>query len=168
MMEKKEFLSICDSTLKEIGFIKKSGAYYLSHGSELVGAVYLRKSIYGSVYYVACAIAIHGYNETFPFPKYHDVDISTRLKFPLKVHLKYDPSATHGYSVDLERNTAEEIQEGIKEGIKEWLYPALRGGKQYLLDNWEKYKFHHLSELTHAALIEWKNTGVMPRKKNSV
>lgn len=47
MMEKKEFLSICDSTLKEIGFIKKSGAYYLSHGSELVGAVYLRKSSYG-------------------------------------------------------------------------------------------------------------------------
>lgn len=67
-MEKKEFLTICDSTLKGIGFIKKGGAYYLIHGSELVGAVYLRKSSYGSVYYVECGIAIHGYNEAFPFP----------------------------------------------------------------------------------------------------
>ena len=72
--------------LKGIGFIKKGGAYYLIHGSELVGAVYLRKSSYGSVYYVECGIAIHGYNEAFPFPKYHDVDISTRFQFPLKVH----------------------------------------------------------------------------------
>ena len=120
-MEKKEFLTICDSTLKGIGFIKKGGAYYLIHGSELVGAVYLRKSSYGSVYYVECGIAIHGYNEAFPFPKYHDVDISTRFQFPLKVHLKYDPTATQGYSVDLERNTAEEIQEGIIKGVREWL-----------------------------------------------
>ena len=44
-MEKKEFLTICDSTLKGIGFIKKGGAYYLIHGSELVGAVYLRMLI---------------------------------------------------------------------------------------------------------------------------
>ncbi len=167
-MEKKEFLSICDSTLKEIGFIKKGGAYYISYRSDLVGAVYLHKSSYGSVYYIKCAIAIQGYNETFPFPKYHDVDISTRLRFPLKVCLPYDPSATHGYSVDLERNTAEEIQEGIKSGIEEWLIPALHGGIQYLLDNWEKYRFHHLSETTHAALIEWKTSGVMPRKRNGV
>ena len=55
-MEKKEFLTICDSTLKGIGFIKKGGAYYLIHGSELVGAVYLRKSSYGSVYYVECEL----------------------------------------------------------------------------------------------------------------
>ena len=165
MMEKKEFLSICDSTLKEIGFIKKGGAYYLSHGSDLVGAVYLRKSSFGSVYYVVCAIAIQGYNETFPFPKYHDVDISTRLQFPLKVRLQYNPSATNGYSVDLERNTSQEIQEGIKRGLEEWLFPALCGGKQYLLDNWEKYKFHHLSETLHAALIEWYKTGIMPNKQ---
>ena len=167
-VEKKEFLTICDSTLKGTGFIKKGGAYYLIHGSELVGAVYLRKSSYGSVYYVECGIAIHGYNEAFPFPKYHDVDISTRFQFPLKVHLKYDPTATHGYSVDLERNTAEEIQEGIIKGVRDWLYPALCGGKQYLLDNWEKYKYHHLSEKVYAALTEWKTSGNMPVKQNSV
>ena len=79
MMEKKEFLSICDSTLKEMGFSKKGGAYYLNIGSDLVGAVFLRKSNFGSVYYVECGIAIQGYNETFPFPKYYDVDISTRF-----------------------------------------------------------------------------------------
>lgn len=32
MMEKKEFLSICDSALKEMGFSKKGGAYYLNIG----------------------------------------------------------------------------------------------------------------------------------------
>ena len=168
MMEKKAFLGICDSTLKEIGFIKKGGAYYLIHGSELAGAVYLRKSAYGAVYYVECAMAINGYNEAFPFPKYHDADLSTRLQFPLKVHLQYAPSAAHGYSVDLERNTVEEIREGIMNGVKEWLYPALCGGKQYLLDNWEKYHFHHLSEQVHAALIAWKTTGIMPVKQNGV
>ena len=51
-MEKKEFLSICDSTLKEMGFSKKGGAYYLNIGSDLVGAVFFRKSNFGSVYYV--------------------------------------------------------------------------------------------------------------------
>ena len=45
-VEKKEFLTICDSTLKGIGFIKKGGAYYLIHGSELVGAVYLLSLIH--------------------------------------------------------------------------------------------------------------------------
>ena len=49
MMEKKEFLSICDSTLKEMGFSKKGGAYYLNIGSDLVGAVFFRKSNFGSV-----------------------------------------------------------------------------------------------------------------------
>ena len=38
-MEKKEFLSICDSALKEMGFSKKGGVYYLNIGSDLVGAV---------------------------------------------------------------------------------------------------------------------------------
>ena len=121
-MEKKEFLSICDSTLKEMGFSKKGGAYYLNIGSDLVGAVFFRKSNFGSVYYVECGIAIQGYNETFPFPKYYDVDISTRFQFPLKVHLQYDPSATHGYSVDLERNTETEIKEGIKKALRDGCY----------------------------------------------
>ena len=58
MMEKKEFLSICDSTLKEMDFSKKGGAYYLNIGSDLVGAVFFRKSNFGSVYYVECGIAI--------------------------------------------------------------------------------------------------------------
>lgn len=47
MMEKKEFLSICDSALKEMGFSKKGGAYYLNIGSDLVGAVFFRKSNFG-------------------------------------------------------------------------------------------------------------------------
>jgi len=166
MMEKKEFLSICDSTLKEMGFSKKGGAYYLNIGPDLVGAVFFRKSNFGSVYYVECGIVIQGYNETFPFPKYYDVDISTRFQFPLKVHLQYDPSATHGYSVDLERNTETEIKEGIKEGVERWLLPALHGGKQYILDNWEKYSFHHLSEMVHTALEQWSISGELPAKQN--
>ena len=165
-MEKKEFLSICDSTLKELGFSKKGGAYYLNIGSDLVGAVFFRKSNFGSVYYVECGIAIQGYNETFPFPKYYDVDISTRFQFPLKVHLQYDTSATHGYSVDLERNTETEIKEGIKEGVERWLLPASHGGKQYILDNWEKYSFHHLSEMVHTALEQWSISGELPAKQN--
>ena len=48
MMEKKEFLSICDSTLKEMGFSKKGGAYYLNIGSDLLGAVFFRKMLQGS------------------------------------------------------------------------------------------------------------------------
>ena len=167
MMEKQEFLRICDSTLREMGFTKKGGAYYLINSdSDLVGAVFLRKSNYGSVYYVECTITIQGYNNTFPFPQYHDVDLSTRFQFPLKMQLQYNPSATHGYSVDLERNTEAEIKAGIKDGVEEWLLPALRGGKQYILDNWEKYSFHHLSEKVHAALDQWSISGKMPAKQN--
>ncbi|MEE0020828.1 MAG: hypothetical protein UEW60_07525, partial [Christensenellales bacterium] len=66
----------------------------------------------------------------------------------------------------LERNTETEIKEGIKEGVERWLLPALHGGKQYILDNWEKYSFHHLSEMVHTALEQWSISGELPAKQN--
>lgn len=44
--------------------------------------------------------------------------------------------------------------------------PALHGGKQYILDNWEKYSFHHLSEMVHTALEQWSISGELPAKQN--
>lgn len=53
-----------------------------------------------------------------------------------------------------------------KEGVERWLLPALHGGKQYILDNWKKYSFHHLSEMVHTALEQWSISGELPAKQN--
>ena len=106
------------------------------------------------------------YKDIMKHSHFPSIMMLTYFQFPLKVHLQYDPSATHGYSVDLERNTETEIKEGIKEGVERWLLPALHGGKQYILDNWEKYSFHHLSEMVHTALEQWSISGELPAKQN--
>lgn len=163
-MDKKEFLAICDSVLKEMGFVKKNRAYYLQTGSDLVGAIFLHGSSYGGAYYVNCGITIQGYDPSFPFPNHYDTAIQTRLPFPLKQRLAYNPAAALRYSVDLERNTESEIRDYLRKGIEDWLLPALEGGKTYLLDHWEKYQAFPFSEEVHAALLNWKATGRMPQK----
>lgn len=164
-MDSKEFLSICNATLMELGFIKKGKAYYLN-SAELVGAIFLSKSYYGSAYYVEITLSIHGYNPFLPYPKYKDTDICSRIKFPLKVHLTNDPMITEGYMVDLERNTEDEIKECLKKGINEWMLPAIGGGKKYILDNWNLYASSYNSEKIYAALDEWRNTGELPHRIN--
>lgn len=163
-MDKQSFLTLCGETMKAMGFVKKRNAYCLTGNNGVSGAVFFQKSSFGMVYYLNCTLTIQGYNKDYPYPKYHDTDIKSRIPFPLKVKLSYMPEATVGYSVDLERNTEDEVREYLSSGINDWMLPALDGGLPYLLEHWDKYRSFWRSEEVYAALTAWRDTGIMPKK----
>lgn len=139
-MTKQEFKQLCDGILKKHGFFKTHGHYYLDLGLDILGAVFFQASDYCSAYYLNCGFGIKS-EMSIPYPKLTDVHFSWRISVPDKEKRTYVPALDGCMTtmIEYEKYSPEEIEPYIEQDLTSWIIPAIKNGKDFILNREDLY-----------------------------
>lgn len=143
-MEKKEFLDYLKNKFKMNGFVSKKNILYLM-GEEVICSIKFQGSSYGKGYYINFCFFIKDGNTDNPFPSFYDNDIYGRIRVRT-ISQRYNGQTFMGVLILYEDYKTEDLDPYIDAALKDYLLPAVREGKQFILKNKNIY-FHYSEEV---------------------
>lgn len=128
-MTKKEFLHFCHEEFTRRGFKKKRKMYYLV-GEDVLGGIYLQKSI-GEAYYVNCDFFVGKFQNIKTFPSTYEADYSKRIC----VWSKDTFNGQHFMDacIEYELYVEDEVRIYFDIAFESYVMPIINEGKEALL-----------------------------------
>ena len=134
-MTKQEFRDFCHEEFIKYGFKKRKSMYYLK-GKDLLGGLYLQKSM-AEAYYVEFDFFIGEFNDVKSYPTKYDSDIHSRIE----VLSKDTINGEHFMDACIEYGlyTKEELEPYFTQTFEKYIMPPILEGKKNILENKEYY-----------------------------
>lgn len=132
-MDKMQFREFCQKEFYARGFKKHKNMYYLA-GHDLLCGMDLQKSRFGEVYYINFCYFIGNFENTKVYPTFYECDIHGRITVMSKSQT-FEGKQFMTPMFEYGDYTEEELRPYFEKGFEEKIFPPLRQGKKFFLEN---------------------------------
>lgn len=132
-MTKEEFQQFCKNYFLECGYRKKRNDYYLVGESGILSSIDLQKSQFSSGYYINFNFYLDNYIDVplSKFPSCYDSDIDGRIGIMTVI----DGECFETGLFEYKKYTPEMLKPYFDKAFDEIIFPPLKLGKKYILEN---------------------------------
>lgn len=133
-MNKQEFKEFCHQEFTKRGFKKRKSMYYLN-GKDLLGGLYLQKSMCDA-FYIEFDFFIGKYDDK-SHPTHYESDLFNR--FVVLSKTTYKGEYFMNSCIEYELYSKEELQPYFDETFDKYILPPILEGKKHILENLDYY-----------------------------